>query len=226
MTERALLGRKDITSDARRIQALFGTLYAGGGIVKLSSDGIRILTAATYGDARSYQFQRADETVVSRLAGYYNDVGNVNSAELLVNSVAGYDSAGRVRVESPAGEDAQAVVSAYHAAGSYADVVADVSTGNVASVFAVIDGTIRLNVDAGGVDVTGTLAVTGAITATTTITATGDVQGDEIKTDGANTDGSQRWQLGGRQPSADFAMTGYVEVWISGSKWLLGCATG
>ena len=54
----------------------------------------------------------------------------------------------------------------------------------------------------------------------------GELTAYRIATDGANTNGSQFWEMGGRQPSGDFLMNGYIEVWINGSKWLIGCATG
>jgi len=202
-----------------------GAIVGGAGAVKLDADGISALVSTAYFDERSYQFRMATGTVVSRLAAYYNTEGNVNAAELLVKSVASWDSAARIRVESPAGEDAQVILSAYHAAGSYADLVCDVSIGNVASVFCVIDGTIRLNVTAAGVAVTGGLSVTGAITGPTIITASGDIQGDEIKTDGANTDGTARWQLGHSLPGAA-SLTHLVEIWINGAKWVMPAAQG
>ena len=195
-------------------------------INEIDSDGISILVSTSFYDIRSYQFRTSTGTVVSRLAGYYNAGGTANVVELRANDFAGIDSAINVQAESPTGRVANVTASAYHGAAKYADLSLNVSAGEVSTIIAVIDTTPRLTINASGITVGGALVVAGAVTGVTTLTASGDIQGDEIKTDGANTDGTQRWQLGGRQPSGDFAMTGYVEIWIGGSKWLLGCATG
>ena len=151
---------------------------------------------------------------------YLNSGTSVNSIRLEALPIADYDSVIWLNAESPVGEIAQVVLDAYQAADSYADVTCNISAASVSTISLAVDNGIKLQAHVTGVNVTGTLAVTGAITSSTTITAAGDVQCDEVRTDGTNTDGTQRWQLGGRQPSADFAMTGYVEVWISGSKWV------
>jgi hypothetical protein len=184
----------------------FAAYYQGSKIVEIDPDGISVLASTAYQDERSYQFRRSDGTVVSTLGGYYNTVGAVNAIRILADAITGYDSAAHVRAESPSGEDAQAVLTGYHGAGSYASVVADVSIGNVASIMAVINGTIRLNVDSSGVDATGDLDVSG------------DIECDQIATDGANTDGSAKWELGHALPGAP-TLTHYVEIWINGTRW-------
>ena len=199
---------------------MLGVVHAGGGVVRLSSKGIRILAAESTADLNSYRFANAADATVSRLACYLNTGTSVNSIRLEALPIADYDSVIWLNAESPVGEIAQVVLDAYQAADSYADVTCNISAASVSTISLAVDNGIKLQAHVTGVNVTGTLAVTGAITASTTITAAGDVQCDEVRTDGTNTDGTQRWQLGGRQPSADFAMTGYIEVWISGSKWV------
>jgi len=186
-------------------------------INEIDSDGISVLVSTSYYDERSYQFRRADGTVVARTGGYYNTTGYVNAVEMIAKSVASYDSTARVRSESPTGEVAQAIMSAYHGAAKYADLVCNITTSEQSSIMAVIDGTIRLNVDPTGVDVAGTLAVTGGITATTTVKATGDIWADEFSTAA----GSNRWRLGAGLAGQPPSITHKVVIEIDGAEWWL-----
>jgi len=194
-----------------------GAIVAGGSVLVLNDDGIDIEVSTAYYDERSYQFSTPAGAIVSRVGAYYNTTGYVNAVEMIAKSVASYDSTARVRSESPTGEVAQAIMSAYHGAAKYADLVCNITTSEQSSIMAVIDGTIRLNVDPTGVDVAGTLAVTGGITATTTVKATGDIWADEFSTAA----GSNRWRLGAGLAGQPPSITHKVVIEIDGAEWWL-----
>uniref|UniRef100_A0A6M3M606 Uncharacterized protein n=1 Tax=viral metagenome TaxID=1070528 RepID=A0A6M3M606_9ZZZZ len=150
---------------------------------------------------RSYKFWSNElDTWISRVTAYYD--GDVDSITFWVEQPAfsGHDSVIWVSAESPDDKIAQVVVNAGHSV-KYADLVLNVSALDVSTISSVIDGTIRMQVKAAGVDVVGALAVTG------------DAVVDRIATDGAYTDGTHKWQLGEAHTGAE-AADSYIDVWI------------
>ena len=115
MTEQRFLGRQEIMADVRRIQAMFGTLYAGGGTVKLDANGIEIVASTTFADSRSYKFVDASGDVVARLGAVHDDtVDDYRSVDMRTLPHAGLGSVAWVVSESPEGNDAQANLWATH----------------------------------------------------------------------------------------------------------------
>jgi len=146
MTERRFLGRKDITADVRRIQAMFGTLYAGGGVVVLDSTGISILVGAAYADLRAYRFANAAGTTVSRVGSRQDGT----DSEIVVEShaFAGLNSATYVRADSPAGQISQVGIEAIHGVANSAGVLFNISAANASTIEWQIDGGWLADVDA------------------------------------------------------------------------------
>jgi len=138
MTERRFLGRQEITADVRRIQAMFGTLYAGGGVVILDSTGIAILVGAAYADLRSYRFVNAAGTTVSRVGSRQD----ATDSEIVVEAhpFAGRNSATYVRADSPAGQISQVGIEATHGVANSAGVLFDISAANASTIEWQLDG--------------------------------------------------------------------------------------
>jgi len=137
MTERRFLGRQEIMADVRRIQAMFGTLYAGGGVVKLDADGIVIVVGTTYADIRSYRFVNTAGTTVSRV-GSRQDATDIELVVEALQSV-GRHSAVYVRSDSVDGKGSQVGVEAKHGAGANASVLFDVSATEESSITWALD---------------------------------------------------------------------------------------
>jgi len=139
MTEQRMLGRKDITAEVRRIQAMFGTLYGGSGTVKVCGEGIEIVASTTFADSRSYKFVDASGDVVARLGAVHDDtVDDYRSVDMRTLPHAGLDAAAWVVAESPTGEVAMAAIMAEHSTGARdATTVHDVSA--TSSIYWVID---------------------------------------------------------------------------------------
>lgn len=113
--EERFLGRKDITTDVRRLQAMMGTLYAGGGIVKLGTDGIEIIASTTFADSRSYKFIDASGDIVARCGAVHDDtVDDYRSVDIRTLPHAGLGSIAWVVSESPEGNPCQANLWASH----------------------------------------------------------------------------------------------------------------
>ena len=161
MTEERFLGRKDITSDVRRIQAMFGTLYAGGGVVVLDASGIRVVLSDAVEDWSAYRFVDADGVVISRLTGYMGLLANTVMLEVLPQ--VGRQSLVDIRATSPVGDVAQAEIVAYQAAGSYAGVYSFVDAVSYEYISNVINGAPILLIDADGIEVTGKIITSTAI---------------------------------------------------------------
>lgn len=157
---------------------------------------------------RSYKFWSNElDTWISRVTAYYD--GDVDSITFWVEQPAfsGHDSVIWVSAESPDDKIAQVVVNAGHSV-KYADLVLNVSALDVSTISSVIDGTIRLQAKAAGVDVDGALAVTG------------DAIVDRIATDGNHSDGSLKWQLGEARSGAP-TVNSKIDVWIGNDHYLL-----
>ena len=148
MTERRFLGRQEITADVRRIQAMFGTLYAGGGVVILDSTGIAILVGAAYADLRSYRFVNAAGTTVSRVGSRQD----ATDSEIVVEAhpFAGKYSGAYVRADAPAGQIAQVGIEAKHGVASSAALLCDIDATNVSSIWWEVDGAWPGHVDVSG----------------------------------------------------------------------------
>jgi len=171
VTEERFLGRKDITSDVRRIQAMFGTLYAGGGVVILDASGVRIRVPIAPADLNSYRFVNAADTVISQLMAYYDIGANLNGLTLTANSVAACGSVLWLRAEAPAGFRASSQLCAYRNAGTRSDILCNVSNADVSTITAYIDWVTRFGIHSTGVDVVGDLNVSGSIITSTAIGA-------------------------------------------------------
>ena len=116
MTEKRFLGRQEITADARRLQAMFGTLYAGGGTVKLDANGIEIIASDAFADSRSYKFVADDDgDIVARLGAVHDDgVLDYRSVDMRTLPHAGLDGVVWVVAESPDNTIAQVNLWASH----------------------------------------------------------------------------------------------------------------
>jgi len=113
MTERRFLGRQEITADARRLQAMFGTLYAAGGLVKLDANGIEIIAGTTFANSRSYKFVDASGDIVARLGAVHDDtVSDYRSVDMRTLPHAGLASVAWVVADAPTGEIAQTNIEA------------------------------------------------------------------------------------------------------------------
>lgn len=144
--EERFLGRKDFMTDVRRLQAVIGTLYAGGGVVVLDSTGISILVGAAYADLRAYRFVNAAGTTVSRVGSRQDGT----DSEIVVEShaFAGLNSATYVRADSPAGKISQVGIEATHGVANSAGVLYDISAANASLIEWQIDGGWRMDINA------------------------------------------------------------------------------
>jgi len=163
MTEQRFLGHKDITTEARRLQAMFGTLYAGGGVVKLSADGMHILVDVTLDDLRSYKFVNSAGDVISRLAAYYNAGADNNTVRLEAYPMASCGSYTWVGAKSPADEEAQVTIDANQDDAHYATIVLDVWTDGTPTISFGVDAVTRLIINTSGLIVDGTISGSTAI---------------------------------------------------------------
>ena len=64
-----------------------GRLYAGGGVVRLDSAGVKVKTTTAYQTINSYQFTDSTfATTVARFSAYYNSVGGELGASIIVGA--------------------------------------------------------------------------------------------------------------------------------------------
>ena len=144
MTEQRMLGRKDITADVARIQSMFGTLYGGGGTVKVCGDGIEIVASTTFADSRSYKLVDASGDVVARLGAVHDDtVDDYRSVDVRTLPHAGLGSVAWMVSESPEGTGCATIMWASHDIDTtdheaYLHLYTDAA--NVAGIVTYIDG--------------------------------------------------------------------------------------
>jgi len=141
--EERFLGRKDFMTDVRRLQAVMGTLYAGGGVVKLSEDGIEILVTTSKEDKRSYHFVSALGGTATALWGSHITAGATptNFASLWANEVAAKDTLISVKGAAPSGQEADArILASQNDDASYAGVYCRVTAPGVEQVETVVGG--------------------------------------------------------------------------------------
>jgi len=149
MTEKRFLGRQEIMADARRLQAMFGTLYAGGGVVKMDIDGIQILVTNVKENKRSYKFVQALGGAPNALWGSHVTGGATptNFASLWANEVAGIDTLISVKGMAPAGKIAEArLIAAQNTDTNYCGIYCAVSAAAVPAVVTSIDGIAMVDV--------------------------------------------------------------------------------
>jgi len=149
MSEQQFLGRKSLMADVARIQAMFGTLYGGGGTVKICGDGIEIVASTTFADSRSYKFVDASGDVVARLGAVHDDtVSDYRSVDMRTLPHAGLASVAWVVADAPTGEIAQTNIEAKlnSAYARSATMLCDVSAAS--SVQWAIDDVWRATIDA------------------------------------------------------------------------------
>ena len=154
---------------------------------------------------RSYKFWSSTlDTWISRVTSYYDPDVSAITFWFEQPSFTDHDSVIWVSAESPNDQIAQVVVNAAHSV-KYADMVLNVSALDVSTISLVIDGTIRLQAKAAGVDVDGVLETTGAVVAGTTIeTAEGAA-----------------WDLGSALANNPTGVVRHVKVTIDGGDWYL-----
>ena len=109
--------------------------------VEIDTDGIAILVADAFEQIRSYQFVDSSALLMSSVKGRKNTAGAQNVVTMRAEEVANYDVYATVEAESESDEIAQAEIKAYHSAGSYAVVYANVDVGDAATIGFVVDGT-------------------------------------------------------------------------------------
>jgi len=149
MTEQQFLGHKSFMADVARIQASMGVLYAGGGVVKMSSDGIEIIVTTSKEDKRSYKFVQALGGTATSLWGSHITAGGTptNFASLWANEVASTDTLISVKGMAPASQIAEArLIAAQDSDTNYCGIYCAVSAAAVPAVVTSIDGTAMIDV--------------------------------------------------------------------------------
>jgi len=152
MSEQQFLGRKSFMADVARIQASFGTLYGGAGVVKLCSDGIEILTTTTKEDKRSYKFVSALGGTATSLWGSHITAGGTptNYASLWANEVASTDTLISVKGAASAGQDGEArLIASQDSDTKYCGMYCIVEAGGTERVTTSITGDPMFVVEAG-----------------------------------------------------------------------------
>ena len=144
MTEQRFLGRQEIAADVRRIQSMLGTVYAGGGTVKLYSGGIEIILTNAEEAWRAYNFVDDAGTVISKLTGVLG--ATANTVMLIGNPIAGRTSLVDVRGKAGVGDVAQAEIVAERDAGTYCGVWCFVDAAENRFVNVAVDGDTKLQV--------------------------------------------------------------------------------
>jgi len=149
MTEQQFLGHKSFMADVARIQASMGVLYAGGGVVKMSSDGIEIIVTTSKEDKRSYKFVQALGGTATSLWGSHITAGGTptNYASLWANEVASTDTLISVKGMAPASQIAEArLIAAQDSDTNYCGIYCAVSAAAVPAVVTSIDGNAMVDV--------------------------------------------------------------------------------
>ena len=149
MSEQQFLGRKSFMTDVARIQASMGILYAGGGVTKLSSDGIEIIVTTTKEDKRSYKFVQTLGGTATALWGSHITAGGTptNYASLWANEVASTDTLISVKGMAPASQIAEArLIAAQDSDTNYCGIYCAVSAAAVPAVVTSIDGNAMVDV--------------------------------------------------------------------------------
>ena len=149
MTEQQFLGHKSFMADVARIQASMGVLYAGGGVVKMSSDGIEIIVTTSKEDKRSYKFVQTLGGTATALWGSHITAGGTptNYASLWANEVASTDTLISVKGMAPASQIAEArLIAAQDSDTNYCGIYCAVSAAAVPAVVTSIDGNAMVDV--------------------------------------------------------------------------------
>lgn len=129
------------------LQAEDGKAYAGGGVVRLNSDGIEVEASTAYANSRSYKFKNTSGTVIGRYGAIQN-TGD-GSIELLMEGfpISDYHTGAYLRAEAISGKVSQAGIEAKHGASYTAGMSCDVDGSNVPFIWWQLNGVQRAKLE-------------------------------------------------------------------------------